>query len=49
MTWNLMMGLLEERVKLSRITALDEEGVGIVARRQEDAASADALRPKTRG
>jgi hypothetical protein len=34
-------------VKLSRVTALDEEGVRIVAIGQEDAASDDALRPET--
>ena len=34
-------------MKLSRVTALDEEGVRIVAIGQEDAASDDALRPET--
>ena len=34
-------------MKLSRVTALDEEGVWIVAIGQEDAASDDALRPET--
>jgi len=34
-------------VKLSRVTALDEEGVRIVAIGQEDAASDDALQPET--
>ena len=36
-------------MELSRITTLDEEGVGIVALGQEDAASGDALRPETMG
>jgi len=36
-------------VELSRVTALDEEGVGIVAWGQEDAASGDAMRPETMG
>ena len=34
-------------MKLSRITALDEEGVRIVAIRQEDVASDDTLRAQT--
>ena len=38
---------LQERLELSRITALDEEGVRIVAIGQEDAASGDALRLET--
>jgi hypothetical protein len=36
-------------VELARVTALDEEGVGIVTRGQEDAAGGDALRPQTMG
>src|SRR5438552_2529436 len=38
---------LQQRLKLPRITALDEEVVGIVARRQEDAASSNTSRPET--
>ena len=43
------MGFLQEKPKLSDVTALDEEGVGIVSRRQEDAVGGDALRPETMG
>ncbi len=40
---------LQKSLELSRITALDEEGVGIVASGQRDAASGDALLPQTIG
>ncbi|PYV25091.1 MAG: hypothetical protein DMG27_11125, partial [Acidobacteria bacterium] len=36
-------------MELSRVTALHEEGVGIVTSGQEDAARGDALRPETMG
>jgi hypothetical protein len=36
-------------VELARLTALDEEGVGIVTKGQEDATGGDALRPETMG
>ena len=38
--------ILQEKLELSRVTVPDEEGVGIFARRQEDTASDDALRPE---
>ena len=40
---------LQQRLELPRITALNEEGVGIVTLRQQDAASSDTMRAKTMG
>ena len=43
------MSGLQQRLELSRVAALNEEGVGIVSLGQEDAASSDTLRAKTMG